>query len=137
MIWLITAAVVQPFNSADFTNNVGYVLCLSVQFGWTPGLLVYAWATSPSLKTAGNPIVRSRVALLYERYLGLFGQYFAEKTEFAQLLSVTLQSCTKLPMLGAFINVQYVLWICTSHSANPPVPPVPLLMTHALRTPLA
>ena len=43
----------------------------------------------------------SRVGMMYERYLGLMGQYYEQKLLLAQAFIIVLQAPTKLPLLGA------------------------------------
>lgn len=105
LMWLMTAVVVGPLAANPSATGPATVLLLSILFVWTPGLIAYAWATAPSAAAADRPIVRSRVALLYDKYFGLNGEYFGLKVQASQLLSVVLQAWTRLPLLGAFVSV--------------------------------
>ena len=105
LMWLMTAVVVGSFAANPNAAGSAAALLLGILFVWTPGLIAYAWATAPSAAAADRPIVRSRVALLYDKYFGLNGEYFGLKVQASQLLSVVLQAWTRLPLLGAFVSV--------------------------------
>ena len=105
LLWLITVVMVVPFLENPNATGEARVGLSGVILVWTPGVLAYAWATVPSAAAIGRPIERSRVALLYDKYFGLNGKYFGLKVRGTQLLSITLQAWTKLPLLGAFVSV--------------------------------
>ena len=66
-----------------------------------------AAAAAISLRRGRKKLRRaSRVALLYERYLGLRGLYYRWKILGLQYLTVLLQAVTKLPDVGALVWTQ-------------------------------
>ena len=72
-VCLLVAMVVQTFVENRYTTHEIRVTLWGI-VAWTSGVVMYAWITSPSSSMAGLPIVRSRVALLYDKYFGLNGQ---------------------------------------------------------------
>jgi hypothetical protein len=44
---------------------------------------------------------RSRIGILFDRYVGTYGEYFEHRVMFQQLFTVGIQSWTKLPAIGA------------------------------------
>ena len=105
-LWLLTALVVMPILANPLVTGHATATLLGVAVLWTPGVVAYAWATCPGADHAERPIERSRTDLLIDKHFGLSGQYFELKVQGLQLLSVILQSYSKLPLLGAFVSVR-------------------------------
>ena len=74
IFWLFIAVVVAPFMAHSRVTGLADVAILGIIFVWTPCTIAYAWFTAPSDAAAGQPIVRSRVGQLYERFFGLNGE---------------------------------------------------------------
>ena len=73
-------------------------------FGWLFVVPCLAAASAISLRRGRKKLRRaSRVALLYERYLGLRGLYYRWKVLGLQYLTIVLQAATKLPDIGALV----------------------------------
>lgn len=85
-VWLLTAVVVGFFVANPYATKEIRVALWGI-VAWTTGVIVYAWTTTPSSYMAGLPIVRSRVALLYDKYFGLNGKVIARcvHTQLSQL----------------------------------------------------
>ena len=73
-MWLLTAVAIVPTLFHPDVTGFATVVLLAILFVWTPGVIAYTWATAPSAAAADQPIVHSRVALLYEKYFGLNGE---------------------------------------------------------------
>ena len=72
-------------------------------FGWLFIVPCLAAAAAVSLRRGRSKMSVSRVALLYERYLGLRGLYYRWKILGLQYLTIVLQAATKLPDIGALV----------------------------------
>jgi len=105
MVWLVQGLVVGPMLAHPRAKGTVLLTLLSLIFVWPPLMIAYAWTTAPSADEARLPIKHSRIALLYHKFFGLNGKYFALKVQVSQMMSVVLQAWTKLPLLGAFVSV--------------------------------
>jgi hypothetical protein len=65
-----------------------------------------AAAAAVSLRRRGRKTHVSRVALLYQKYLGLRGMYYRWKILGLQYATVILQAFAKLPEMGALVSTQ-------------------------------
>lgn len=73
LVWLVNAIVVGSFLQNEKFFATALVFVLGLIFVWTPGMIAYAWATTPSADKAKLPIERSRTALYYDKFFGLNG----------------------------------------------------------------
>ena len=75
-------------------------------FNWLFVVPCLAAAAAVSLRRGRRKTHVSRVALLYEKYLGLRGLYYRWKILGLQYATVILQAVTKLPDMGALVWTQ-------------------------------
>ena len=75
-------------------------------FNWLFVVPCLAAAAAVSLRRGRRKTHVSRVALLYEKYLGLRGLYYRWKILGLQYLTILLQAVTKLPDVGALVWTQ-------------------------------
>lgn len=100
-----TAMYMAGVNLEHGSNGaLGYAACFL--FGCLFLVPCLAAAAAASLRRGSGKTHVSRVALLYERYMGLRGLYYRWKILGLQYVTVLLQAGTKLPELGALVWTQ-------------------------------
>ena len=93
LFWLISVVVVLPFLANPVAKGVAMGVFLPMIFVWTPGVVVYAWVTLPA--KMDEVIKRSRLGLVYDKYLGLTGQVrIGEEMQGAEVSTSYWQSLT-------------------------------------------
>ena len=93
-LWLVTASVLGPFLGSPAVNGTATALILGLIFVWTPGAIAYAWITAPGPDEAKLPIKHSRMALLYDKYLGINGTVKITLTPLPFSASASASSCS-------------------------------------------